>query len=77
MTSPPGGLQGVFDERVSSALVRLGVPSRQDLAELRALVERLLVQQTAPARSPARRRKTAVRKSAGTRTTGGRRARVE
>ena len=77
MAGPPKGLQGVFDERVSSALARLGVPSRQDLAELRALVERLLLQKGAAARPPARRRKPVAAKSARTRRTVGRRMRVE
>ena len=37
-----GRLQGVFDERVMAVLVRLGVPSAEDLADLRAKVDRLL-----------------------------------
>ena len=37
-----GRLQGVFDERVRSALARLGVPSAEDIAELRASIEQLL-----------------------------------
>lgn len=35
-------LQGVFDERVMSVLARLGVPSGEDVADLRAKVDGLL-----------------------------------
>lgn len=41
-----GRLQGVFDERVMSVLVRMGVPSGEDLADLRAKVDRLLERDT-------------------------------
>ncbi len=37
-----GRLQGVFDERVMAVLMRLGVPTGEDMAELRDKVDRLL-----------------------------------
>jgi len=42
---PDGRLQGVFDERVRSVLHRLGVPTAEDIADLRAMVERLLARE--------------------------------
>jgi poly(hydroxyalkanoate) granule-associated protein len=42
---PEGRLQGVFDERVMSVLVRLGVPSGEEVAELRAKVDQLLARE--------------------------------
>lgn len=63
---PPGRLQSVFDERVSTALARLGVPSREELAELRAKVEQLLALQIPVERASPRRSRPAPRKGATT-----------
>ncbi len=54
-----GTLQGVFDERVRSALVRLGVPTREEIDELRALVERLLARDDLAHPEPGPRRAAA------------------
>lgn len=50
---PQSRLQSVFDERVMSVLTRLGVPSSEDMADLRAKVERLLAREPAPGKSEA------------------------
>ena len=68
-------LENVFETRVQRALNRLGVPSREDLAELTARVNELngelrRISRSAPAKSPARKaakpaaRKAPVRKPA-------------
>lgn len=69
MAAPAQGtLQGVFDERVRSALVRLDVPTREEIGELRGLVERLLARddlarpKPAPRRSAARARAPATKR---------------
>ena len=60
MAAPAQGtLQGVFDERVRSALARLGVPSREEIDELRALVERLLAREGLAHPEPGPRRAAA------------------
>lgn len=56
-----GRLKSVFDERVASVLVRLGVPSREEIAELSAKVDRLLARE----RTVPRRRRAASRAAKG------------
>ena len=60
-----GRLQGVFDERVMAVLIRMGVPTGEDMAELRDKVDRLL-ERTAP-QPPAAGTRPASRKQAGRR----------
>ncbi len=65
-----GKLEGIFEERVSHALKRLGVPSDQDLQALLARIE-ALEQALAHAKGPARRapaKKAAPRKAAPRKT---------
>lgn len=78
MAAPAQGtLQGVFDERVRSALARLGVPSREEIDELRALVERLLAREglAHPEPGPRRAAARAGARSGATRAAKRRRAR--
>lgn len=56
-----GTLQAVFDERVASVLVRLGVPSREDLQALCARLDGLLA---GPAGRAGRPPKRGARKAA-------------
>lgn len=56
-------LEKVFEDRVQRALNRLGVPSREDIAELTARVDALGARGSAAARKPAAR-KPAARKPA-------------
>jgi len=61
-------LEGIFEQRVARALTSLGLPSAQDMAELRARVEAL--EKNMPAAAPPARRaaaKTAAAKDAGQR----------
>lgn len=62
-----GRLQSVFDERVSSALARLGMPSGRELAELRSKVDCLLAHAEIKTRPAVRSREaaTARRRAAG------------
>jgi poly(hydroxyalkanoate) granule-associated protein len=53
-----GRLHGVFDERVMSVLVRMGVPTRAEIEELRAKVDDLLALQADRKRPAARAKKT-------------------
>lgn len=84
---PDGRLQGVFEERVTAVLVRLGVPSREEIADLRAKVERLLARESHPGdpaagsgKRPTRVRRgpprPALKRSAVTKTAKGRRPRA-
>ncbi|MBS0455344.1 MAG: phasin family protein [Proteobacteria bacterium] len=64
-----GKLENIFEERVARALEKLGVPSAQEVAALRARVEALEVQLKGAASPSARRRNssgstTAARKKA-------------
>ena len=64
-----GKLENIFEERVARALEKLGVPSAQEVAALRARVEALEAQlETATARSP-RGSTTTARKTAAHKTT--------
>ncbi|MEI2790134.1 MAG: phasin family protein [Steroidobacteraceae bacterium] len=47
---PQSNLRSVFDERVAAVLARLGVPSGEEVAELRAKVDRLLAREGAGSR---------------------------
>ncbi|MBP6105033.1 MAG: phasin family protein [Steroidobacteraceae bacterium] len=47
---PQSNLRSVFDERVAAVLARLGVPSGEEVAELRAKVDRLLAREGAASR---------------------------
>lgn len=74
-------LEKVFEDRVQRALVKLGVPNREDLQALSARVDALTAElrrqernegarqaRSSAARKPAPARKTAAKKSAGPRT---------
>lgn len=63
---PEGKLQKVFEERVGSVLIRLGVPSRQELADLNAKVDKLLGMPRAPATPRAAAKKKSARRAGKT-----------
>jgi len=67
-------LEGIFEQRVARALTGLGLPSAQDLAELRARVEALEKKLPAATAAPARR---AAAKTPAAKTPGAKRARKQ
>lgn len=66
-----GRLRGVFDERVQSVLVRLGVPTREEVADLQAKVDRLLAREglAGDGQSAGGRKRKASRRAAAVRQT--------
>lgn len=74
-----GRLRGVFDERVQSVLVRLGVPTREEVADLQAKVDRLLAREGLEneQRSAGGRKRTAPEVKAPRRSAAARRARAK
>jgi len=68
-------LEKVFEDRVQRALVKLGVPGRDDLRDLSGRVDTLTAelrrQNTAPARKPAAKKAARKAKPAGRKTAKG------
>ncbi|HNE01400.1 MAG TPA: phasin family protein [Plasticicumulans sp.] len=72
-----GKLQGVFEERVSAALARMGIPTRKEIKALNQKVDRLIAaaqgrpaaKKAAPAKKSAAAGKSAAAKKSGARKT--------